>query len=493
MAVSVADSTLSPVDERARRRITWRLMPFLLLLYFLAYIDRTNVGVAALDMKKSLGEGGLGFDDAIIGIGAGIFFIGYFLLEIPGTLIVEKWSARKWIARIMISWGIVASLMGLIGTPYLSFLCVVDWCAIFRPVTTVLGWLTSLIGVNPPEMRNCSCEVRQFYILRFILGIAEAGFFPGIIVYLSHWFRYQDRAKAKSQFMIGLPIATIIGLPLSQWIMNKVQWNGLAGWRWVYIIEGIPSVILGVVTLFFLTDWPRDAKWLPDDEKQWITEELDRERREKQAAGTMSMWREIWLALRKKETILLTAIYICIVIGYYGLTFFIPSITARMQGRSTAEQTLIAMLPYICGLVAMLWTAKHSDQTGERRWHTVLPLLLGAAAIALTILSGDNLALVVVFLCLVGIGVHAYLPVFWTWPTAFMTSAMAATAIGLINSVGNLGGYFGPQVVGQLKKQSGSYNPGMWFLAVCVLMSGLLAMLLRMPKKDLKEGLGAGG
>src|SRR5262245_8299948 len=486
MAVDVAAVDLSPVDERARRRITRRLMPFLLLLYFLAYIDRTNVGVAALDMKRSVGEGGLGFDDAIIGIGAGIFFIGYFLLEIPGTLIVEKWSARKWIARIMISWGIVAALMGFIGTPYLNFLCVVDWCAVFRPITTGLGWITSLFGVNPPQMQNCSCDMKQFYILRFILGIAEAGFFPGIIVYLSHWFRYEDRAKAKSQFMIGLPVATIIGLPLSQWIMNTVHWKGLAGWRWVYILEGIPSVIIGVVVLFFLTDRPHQANWLPEDEKQWISEELERERREKQAAGKLSLWQEIGLALRKKETILLTAIYISIVIGYYGLTFFIPSITARMEGRTKAEQTLIAMLPYICGLFAMVWNAKHSDRTGERRWHTALPILVGAVAIALSILSGDNLALVITFFCLVGIGVHAYLPVFWTWPTAFMTSAMAATAIGLINSVGNLGGYFGPQVVGQLKKQSVSYDSGMWFLAGCVLMAGLLAMLLRMPKRDSK-------
>ncbi len=476
-------ASLSSVAERAHKRITWRLMPFLLLLYFLAYIDRTNVGVAALDMKKAAGEGGLGFDDAIIGIGAGIFFIGYFLLEIPGTLIVEKWSARKWIARIMISWGIVASIMGLIGTPYLNFLCVVDWCAVFRPFTTVLGWVTALWGGKPPNMQNCSCEVQQFYVLRFILGIAEAGFFPGIIVYLSHWFRYADRAKAKSQFMIGLPIASIIGFPLSQWIMHGVNWGGIAGWRWVYILEGIPSVILGFVVLFYLTDWPHEAKWLPEDEKKWISDELERERREKQAAGHMTMWQEIKKALAKKETILLALIYICIVTGYYGLQFFIPSITAIMPGLSKTQQTLIAMLPYVCGLVAMLWNAKHSDQTGERRWHTVLPMLLGALALALSILSGSNLVLVVVFFCFVGIGVHAYLPVFWTWPTAFMTSAMAATAIGLINSFGNLGGYFGPQVVGQLSSETKSYTSGMWFLTVCILLAGILAMLLKLPRK----------
>ena len=483
MAVTAAESSSLSVADRARKRITWRLMPFLLLLYFLAYIDRTNVGVAALDMKKPLGEGGLGFDDAVIGIGAGIFFIGYFLLEVPGTLIVERWSARKWIARIMISWGVVAALMGLIGMPQLDFLCAVDWCAVFRPVTAALGKLTSLMRVTPPEMQNCTCNVKQFYFMRFILGIAEAGFFPGIIVYLSHWFRYSDRAKAKSQFMIGLPVATIIGLPLSQWIMNKVQWGGLAGWRWVYILEGIPSVILGFVTLYYLTDKPHQAKWLPDDEKAWIMEELERERLAKQASGETGLWTQIKLAFSKKETLLLSALYLSIVIGYYGLTFFIPAITARLEGRSKIEQTIIAMLPYVCGLFAMLWNAKHSDQTGERRWHTVWPLMMGAGAMGLLILSGDNLGLTIFFLCLVGIGVHAYLPVFWTWPSAFMTAATAATAVGLINSVGNLGGYFGPQVVGQMKKDSGSYVPGLKFLAVSILIAGLLALLLKLPKK----------
>lgn len=478
-----ATSTPSSVAERAHKRITWRLMPFLLLLYFLAYIDRTNVGVAALDMKKSIGVGGLGFDDAIIGIGAGIFFIGYFLLEIPGTLIVEKWSARKWIARIMITWGIIATLMGYIGASWLQWICVVDWCAVFRPVTAGLGLITSLLGVQPPNMTDCSCEVKQFYFLRFLLGLAEAGFFPGIIVYLTHWFRYQDRAKAKSQFMIGLPVATMIGIPLSRWIMENIQWGGLTGWRWVYIIEGIPSFIIGFVTLYYLTDKPQDAKWLPEDEKAWIIGELERERRAKQSGPQKSLWGEIVEALSRKETYLLCGIYLSIVIGYYGLTFFVPAITERMQGRTTTEKTIIATLPYIFGLITMLWNAQHSDKTGERRWHTVWPLLVGAVAMGMVAFYPDNLTIAIVCLALTGVGLHAYLPIFWTWPSAFMTAAVAATAVGLINSVGNLGGYFGPQVVGQMKKQSGSYVPGLKFLAVSILVSGLLALLLKQPEK----------
>jgi len=429
-------------------------MPFLLWLYFLAFIDRTNVGVAALDMKKPLGEGGLGFDDGMIGTGAGIFFIGYFLLEIPGTLIVERWSAKKWIARIMISWGIIAALMGFIGKPWMNF----------------------------------ASDENQFYVLRFILGLAEAGYFPGIIVFLAHWFRYEDRAKAKSHFMIGLPIATMIGVPISQAIMRNIHWGGLEGWRWVFILEGIPSVIFGVVTLFYLTDWPSEAKWLPEDEKRWIMGELERERREMLIEGKDPLWRGIVEGLKNPKTLLLSAVYIFIVTGYYGLTFFLPAIAKRMVPDSTLKQTLIAAVPFAFGFAAMLFNSAHSDRTGERRWHTALPMLFGGVAMALSILSGDQVALAFSFLCLVGIGVHAYLPVFWTWPTKFMAASVAATAIGMINSFGNLGGYFGPKVVGYLSVKYNSYVPGMWFLVVCILIAGLLAILVKPPLKKQENG-----
>lgn len=455
MAVSAAESIQLSVAERARRRITKRLMPFLLWLYFLAFIDRTNVSIAALDMKKPLGEGGLGFTDAIIGTGAGIFFIGYFLLEIPGTLIVERWSARKWIARIMISWGILATFMGFIGLPWMTF----------------------------------ASNENQFYILRFILGLAEAGYFPGIIVFLAHWFRYEDRAKAKSHFMIGLPIATMIGVPISRTIMENVHWGGLEGWRWVFILEGIPSVIFGFVTLFYLTDWPSEAKWLPKDEKQWIMGELERERREMLAEGKDPLWGGIVKGLLHPKTLLLSAIYIFIVTGYYGLNFFLPSITAKMKGTSVVSQTIITSLPYAFGLVAMLINSANSDRTGERRWHTALPMLVGGVGLALAILSGDVLALVVTFLCVVGIGLHAYLPVFWTWPSKFMTASVAAASIGLINSFGNLGGFVGPKVVGELSKRYDSYVPGMWFLVVCIMIAGALAILVKAPVN--KQGGGS--
>jgi len=455
MADSVAESTPLHVAERAHKRITRRLMPFLLLLYFLAYIDRTNVSVTALNMKKPLGGGGLGFNDDIIGTGAGIFFIGYFLLEIPGTLIVEKWSARKWIARIMISWGIIATMMGFIGTKWMNF------------------------GDN----------VTQFYVLRFILGIAEAGFFPGIVVFLAHWFRYEDRAKAKANFMIGIPIASMIGVPISQLIMSYVDWGGYDGWRWVFILEGIPSVILGIVTIFYLTDWPHEAKWLPEDEKQWITGELDRERKEKMASGKDDLWQGLKEGLLNPKTLLLCLIYISIVTGFYGLTMFLPSIAEKMvPGTSTSDMILkkyvIPAVPYVFGLVGMLWNSAHSDKTGERRWHTVWPLLFGAVTLSLSLLTASSVIFAFTFLCLTGIGVLAYLPVFWTWPSRFLAASAAAAAVGLINSFGNLGGYLGPKVVGWLSVKTGNYASGQWFLVACILVSGLLALMLKQSKKE---------
>ncbi|MBL8203715.1 MAG: MFS transporter [Blastocatellia bacterium] len=428
------------VAERARRRITRRLMPYLLVLYLIAYIDRTNVGIAKLQMQSELG-----FTEAVIGFGAGIFFLGYFLLEIPGTLIVEKWSARKWIARIMISWGIVATMMGFIGLPFLSFLS----------------------------------NTQQFYTLRFILGLAEAGFFPGVIIYLSHWFRYEDRAKAKARFMIGIPISTVIGVPLSRAILENINWYGWAGWRWVYILEGIPAIIFGIITLFYLTDRPHEAKWLPEDEKQWITNELAREREQKAAVGRAKLSE----AFKHPQIILLVFIYLFAVTGNYGLTFFLPSITKNMQGMSVMWQTVVTTLPYICCTLAILYSGPSSDRTGERRWHTAVPILLMGVGMGMSAVTGNYLGITIIFLCLAGLAPGAW-PSFWSLPTAFLTGSAAATAVGLINSVGNLGGFIGPYAVGYLKDVTGGYKAGMLFLAGCALLAGLLATRIKVPKKQ---------
>lgn len=416
-------------------------MPFLLLLFLLAFIDRSNVSIASLDMKKELG-----FDDKIIGTGAGIFFLGYFLLEIPGTLIVEKWSARKWIARIMVSWGIVATLMGFIGHP--------------------------LLGASDPKS--------QFYSLRFILGLAEAGFFPGVIVYLTHWFRYEDRARTKSLFLIGIPLATIIATPISQWIMHTVNWSGLAGWRWVYILEGVPSVVMGFVTWWYLTDRPSEAKWLSEEEREWIVRELAKEKSQKLTLSKDT----IGSALASGQMWLLAAIYMLAVTGMYGFTFFLPAINEQLTGASVAVKTLVTTVPYVLGFGAILWNGTHSDRTLERRWHTAVPLLLGGVSMGFASVFAGNPWISAGFMCLLGLTLYAYIPVFWTHPTSRLAGASAAFAVGLINSVGNLGGFFGPTLVGAIKKSTDSFSGGLWFLTACLLLAGGLACLLKpLPAK----------
>ncbi len=308
--------------DRARARITRRLIPFLIFIYVLAYLDRANLGVAKLQMQSALG-----FSDEVIGFGAGIFFLGYLLLDIPGSLIVERWSARKWIARIMVSWGMVAALMGFVGMPLFGA---------FRPVT-------------------------QFYGLRLLLGIAEAGFFPGVIVYLSHWYVLEDRPKAKAYFMVAQPVAVALGVPFSRWILENIHWAGLAGWRWVFILEGLPPVLMGLVTLWYLTDRPHQAQWLPEDEKRWLMEELKAEESRKISAGRV----RVLDALRYPQTFLLIAIFFLIVTGNQALIFFLPSITENMKSLPVEVRTLAAGLPYACSAAGILLNGMWARRTGQ--------------------------------------------------------------------------------------------------------------------------------
>lgn len=422
----------SQLPEQTRRRVMRRLMPFLLLLYFFAFVDRTNVGVAKIGIQHEFG-----WTDEVIGFGASIFFLGYFLFEIPGTLIVERWSARKWIARIMISWGVVASLMGFVASK------------------------------------------EQFYWLRFILGVAEAGFFPGIIVYLSHWFRYEDRARAKAFFMVGQPIAQVIGVPLSRFIMESVHWGDMAGWRWVFILEGFPSVILGLITLFYLTDRPHEAKWLPDDQKRWLNAELERERTSKQASGHAS----IWSGFTNPQVLLLVAVYFFVVAGNQSILFFLPSITEGMQSLSVTGRTFVTMLPFVCSFFGILANGYLTSRTTERRWHTAGPIFITAIALGGAVLATGHAAFMVAFFCVAGFSAQAYLPAFWTLPGGLLTKSAAAVAIGLINSIGSLGGLFGPWIFGYLKTSTGNFVLGLWFLVLCLLISATLATRIRVPSR----------
>ena len=425
-----AGSTIT-VADRARRRVMLRIMPYMFVLYIIAFLDRVNVGYAALAMK-----GDLGFADDVLGLGAGIFFIGYFLLEIPGSILVEKWSARGWIARIMVSWGIVAILMGFIHT---------------KP---------------------------QFYTARFLLGAAEAGFFPGIIVYFSHWFRYEDRAKAVALFMAAIPVANIIGSPVSGLLLG-VNWLGLAGWRWLFIIEGAPAIIFGVVTIFYLTDRPHQAKWLPDDEREWLTSELEREKQAKQAIHSYS----ILQAFRHREVVLLTLAYFFMVTSVYGFNFWLPTILKKVSGSSNLVVTLISALPYCVALVAILFVGWNSDRTKERRWHTALSMMVASIGLLLSVVAQDQTVLAVLMFCVAGAGMYSYLPGFWALPTSFLTGTAAAASIGLINSVGNLGGFAGPYVVGYLSQATNSFLGGVLYLGASALVAACLILSLRATKQ----------
>ena len=421
----VATSSLElEVAQRARHRIARRLLPFLFLLYVIAFLDRMNVGAAALQMPHDLG-----FSEGVIGMGAGIFFLGYFLLEIPGALIVERWSARRWIARIMTSWGLVTILMAFIHTS------------------------------------------RQFYVIRFLVGAAEAGFLPGVIVYLTHWFRYQDRAKAVAFFYAANPLSYVIGSPLAGLLLG-LSWLGLRGWRWLFIIEGIPAVVVGVITIWYLTDWPEQAQWLPADEKSWITTELQREKDAKNRHSTYSVWQ----ALRHRDVILLTVSYFCAVTGSYGIAFWLPTILKRLSGESDLKVTLLAALPYVAAFITQQVNGWHSDRTRERRWHAAIPVFLCALALALAVVYRANLAMSVGCFVLAGGSFYGFQPVFWAVPTRFLTESAAAASIGLINAVGNLGGFVGPMVIGYLANRTHSFSPGLLYLVASLFLSGVLML-----------------
>jgi ACS family tartrate transporter-like MFS transporter len=420
-----ASPSTTSVGLAARRRIAWRLLPYLFTLFVIAFLDRVNVSYAALEMTHDLS-----FSDRVFGFGSGIFFVGYLLFEIPGCLIVERWSARKWFARIMVTWGLVTVLMAFIRTPM------------------------------------------HFYLVRILLGVCESGFFPGILVYLTHWFRAEDRAKACAMFMIAIPVANIIGSPLSGWLLG-VHWFGLQGWRWLFIVEGIPAIVFGIITVFYLTDWPREARWLPPQERDWITAELEQEALAKKATRSY----KVWEALRQPAVIRLTVIYFFAVSSIYSLTIWLPTFLKRASGMSNLAVTMLSMIPYVAVLLAMLFNGWHSDRTNERRWHTAIPLTFGAVAFSLTILSGSHFWFA--FVCLiVASSANAFLPSFWPMPSAFLGESAAAASIGLINSIGNLGSLVTPSVIGYFLDRTHSFTPGFIYVIVSLLIAIYLILTL---------------
>ncbi|MDI3298542.1 MAG: MFS transporter [Bacillota bacterium] len=420
---------MSDIAAAAQKKRMFRIIPYVFLLYIVAYLDRVNVGFAGLEMNKALG-----FDPAVFGLGSGIFFFGYFILEIPSTVIVERWSARRWIARILVSWGVVAVLMAFIRTPW------------------------------------------QFYLVRFVLGLAEAGFFPGIILYLTHWFRQEEQARAVALFMSALAVSNIVGAPFSGYLLQHVRWLGLAGWQWVYILEGLPAVVLGIFNIWLMADRPADAPWLTEEEKRWLQGELDREA----AAVRRRQPLTLWQGLLRWDTWRLALIYFFWITGFYGFGIWLPTMLKHI---TTSQSDLLVggltAAAYIPALVAMILVGRHSDGTGERKYHLFTAILVGAIGLLVSALAGGQVGVAFGFFTLAAIGVYSAFGPFWSLPATFLTDDARAAGIGLVNSIGNLGGFVGPFVVGYLNKATGQFLSGLLFLIASLVVAGLLVLTLR--------------
>lgn len=416
------------ISETARRRIARRLLPFLFLLYITAFIDRVNVSFAGLQMTRELN-----FSNEVFGFGAGIFFFGYCVLEIPGAMLAQAWSARKWIAGIMIAWGMLATMTGLIRSAF------------------------------------------QFDAIRFLLGLAEGGFFPAVVVYLTHWFRQEDRAKAIAMFMAAIPVSNTVGAPIAGWLL-RLDWLGMAGWRWLLILEGIPAFACGVAAIFYLTDWPREAHWLSPNERAWITSELDREIHEKKAErGHLS----ILASFRQPVVLALAFSYFLINTSGYGLNIWLPKMVQKFPGLTTFQVSLVSAIPPLFSIPAMLIVGWHSDKTGERKWHAALAAISAAVGFGLSQMVGGVPTVVVASFTLASMGILSYFPPFWALPTRLLSERTAAASFGFINLIANLGGFAGPYMIGFLTDRTGTFVAGVLLMVTSAILSGLVLMLLR--------------
>jgi D-galactonate transporter len=414
------------LETRTIRRVTMRLVPFLVLCYFVAYLDRVNVGFAKLSMDADIG-----LNEASYGLGSGIFFIAYFFFELPSNLVLERFGARKWIARIMVSWGVLAGAMAFITGE------------------------------------------ASFYVVRVLLGIAEAGFFPGIIFFLTLWFPASHRARIIGLFMAAIPLSSVIGSPVSGALLGLDGVAGLHGWQWLFILEAVPAVVLGVVVFFYLTDSPAQAAWLPADERAWLVERLAAERRQREEQRNFSV-RE---ALLDGRVWMLSLIYFGAVACNYGYSFFLPTIVKGF-GLSNLQTGFVTALPYIAGTVALVLWTQRSDRSTERKLHTAIPLFLAAAGIAVST-QLDDPVFKMLALSAAAIGIFASLPMIWTLPTAFLSGAAAAGGIAVINSVGNLSGFAGTYAVGYIKQATGSFTGGLLLLAAAGFVGVVLVLVLR--------------
>jgi len=431
-AVTVSSSkvTDAAVADRARRKIFRRLIPFLFVLYIIAYLDRANVAFAKLPMSADLG-----FSEAVFGFGAGVFYLGYILLEIPGALIVERWSARIWMARIMITWGICTVFVGFVNT------------------------------------------ANQFYFARLLLGIAEGGFFPGIIVYLSHWFSKEDRAKAMAGFTMAAPAAIVVGAPISALILH-LDWLALPGWRWVFILEGLPAVFLGLVVLFYLTDHPRQAQWLESEERDWIASKLDAEKQAQRQAGHLTVMQ----GLRERNVLLLALACAFSNFSMFAYLLWLPTTIRNASGLSVTVSTICSALPFALAMVTIPLVGRSSDRTGKRKLHTIVPMVLAAGFFLLSALPGLPFPVVLTLLCLTGAAAFSWGVSFWVIPSLILGEAAAAASVGFINMINSIGSFAGPAVAGYLLTKGFSHREVVVCLSTCFLISAALVAAVR-PKR----------
>jgi ACS family tartrate transporter-like MFS transporter len=422
---SITSQALAPaafqLADRTRHQTAIRLLPFLFVLYVANYLDRTSLAYAAIGMSRDLG-----FTDRVIGLGVGVFFIGYVALQIPGALLVERWSARGMISITMIAWGLMTALTALVHTP------------------------------------------AQLYAARFVLGAAEAGFFPGVIVYLSHWFPQADRAKATSNFMSAIPLSFVIGSPLAGAILGQ-RWFSLAGWRWLFILEGLPAIVLGAIAYFYLTDLPAQAKWLTGEQRDSLESCLCNER------NTLTKAPPVMQALRSPTILIITAAYVFNNFTFYSLLFWLPTMMKRLTGFSDARVGMLGALPYIALFLAMLSLGWHSDKKLERRWHVAAAVLLAAAGFFGLVMHPHSFPLLLLLFTVATVG-NSYLPVLWAMPTEYLCKSSAAAAVGMINAIGSIPGFVGPYLFGYLSTKSGSFFPGLTVLIFTALAGGLLIL-----------------
>ena len=431
----MSNATYSPEFEKATySKVTWRLIPFLFLCYILAYLDRVNVGFAKLQMGSDLN-----FSDVIYGTGAGIFFIGYFFFEVPSNIILSKVGAKIWIARIMILWGLISAAMMFTNS----------------------------------EM--------TFYVLRFLLGVAEAGFFPGIILYLTYWYTRTHRAKMVAAFMTAIALAGVIGGPVSGWILGSMAGvAGLKGWQWLYLIEGLPSVVVGIWVLFYLDDGPAKSKWLTQQEKDLLLQRLEQEESVKKSQGESS--HSFADAFTNPKVWLLCAVYFGIVMGTYGISFWLPQIIKDTITKDPWEIGLISAIPWAMAAIAMVWNGHHSDLTGERRWHVAGACIIGSIAFAVSAMPGVGGWGGIAALTVATAGVMSAVSCFWSVPTGILSGTAAAAGIAWINSVGNLAGFVSPKVVGWIRDNTHNMPLALSVLSVSVMIAALLTLYVTSMK-----------